>query len=90
MKIKVGINGMGRIGRALAKLAKAFGMEVHYRNRSKLKPDLEMGSIYHQSIKSLFLSGSSEKFEHVELAQISFGSTLPPSKFPPTATLIIK
>ena len=51
---KLGILGMGRIGRAVAKLAKAFGMEIHYHNRSKLNSDLEMGAIYHSSIKSLF------------------------------------
>ncbi len=51
---KLGILGMGRIGRALSKIAKAFGMEVHYRNRSRLSPEQEKGSIYHESIKSLF------------------------------------
>jgi len=51
---RLGILGMGRIGRAVAKLAKAFGMEIHYHNRSKLNPDLEMGAIYHENIKSLF------------------------------------
>ena len=51
---RLGILGMGRIGRAVAKLAKAFGMEIHYHNRSKLNSDLEMGAIYHSSIKSLF------------------------------------
>ncbi len=51
---RLGILGMGRIGRAIAKLAKAFGMEIHYHNRSKLNPDLEMGAIYHENIKSLF------------------------------------
>ena len=30
---RLGILGMGRIGRALAKIAKSFGMEIHYRNR---------------------------------------------------------
>ena len=51
---RLGILGLGRIGRAVAKLAKAFGMEIHYHNRSKLNSDLEMGAIYHSSIKSLF------------------------------------
>ena len=45
---------MGRIGRAVAKLAKAFGMIINYHNRSKLSPELEDGAIYHDSIKSLF------------------------------------
>ena len=51
---RLGILGMGRIGKTVAKLAKAFGMEIHYHNRSKLNSDLEMGAIYHSSIKSLF------------------------------------
>jgi lactate dehydrogenase-like 2-hydroxyacid dehydrogenase len=51
---RLGILGMGRIGRAVAKLSKPFGMEIHYHNRSKLTPELEEGAIYHENIKSLF------------------------------------
>ena len=51
---RLGIFGMGRIGRAVAKRAKAFGMEIHYHNRSKLSSDLEDGAIYHKTIKDLF------------------------------------
>ena len=51
---RLGILGMGRIGRAVAKLSRAFGMKIHYHNRSKLSADLENGAIYHGNIKSLF------------------------------------
>ena len=51
---KLGILGMGRIGRAVAKRAKGFGMEIHYHNRTKLPADLEDGAIYHKDLKSLF------------------------------------
>jgi glyoxylate reductase len=51
---KLGILGMGRIGRAVAKRARGFDMEIHYHNRTKLAAHLEEGAIYHDNIKSLF------------------------------------
>ncbi|GKY88266.1 2-hydroxyacid dehydrogenase [Sinisalibacter aestuarii] len=38
---KLGILGMGRVGQALARRARCFGMEVHYHNRRRLHPDIE-------------------------------------------------
>lgn len=50
---RLGIVGMGRVGRAFAAKARGFGMEVHYFNRSKLAPELEQGAIFHDTIESL-------------------------------------
>ena len=38
---RLGILGMGRIGQAVAKRARGFGMSIHYHNRNKLHPDIE-------------------------------------------------
>lgn len=38
---RLGILGMGRIGQAVARRAAAFGMQVHYHNRKRLRPDVE-------------------------------------------------
>ena len=50
---RLGILGMGRIGKKIAKIAKSLGMVIHYHNRSKLSPDKEDGATYHKDLKSL-------------------------------------
>lgn len=51
---RLGILGLGRIGRATAQRARAFGMEIHYHNRKRLSPELEAGAVYHNDIAGLF------------------------------------
>ncbi|MBY5935235.1 D-glycerate dehydrogenase [Tateyamaria omphalii] len=38
---RLGILGMGRIGQAVARRAAAFGMQVHYHNRRRLRSEIE-------------------------------------------------
>jgi glyoxylate reductase len=38
---RLGIVGMGRIGQALARRAKAFGLQIHYHNRKPVHPKIE-------------------------------------------------
>lgn len=42
----LGVVGLGGIGRAFAKRARAMGMEVQYYNRNRLTPELEQGARY--------------------------------------------
>ena len=50
---RLGILGMGRIGRAVADRARSFGMKIHYYNRTRLNKNLEKDAIYHKSLQSL-------------------------------------
>ena len=75
----LGIFGMGRIGRELAGMARGLGMTVHYRNRSRLAPELELGAVYHGDDASFlgaidFLSinapGGAETYHWLNAARI--------------------
>ena len=46
---RLGIFGMGRIGRELARLARGIGMTIHYRDVTQLPPALEDGAIFHDT-----------------------------------------
>ncbi len=44
---RLGIFGLGRIGRELAKMARGFDMDVHYLDQQRLPPELEHGATFH-------------------------------------------
>ena len=50
---RLGIFGMGRIGRAVAQRGRGFGMSIHYHNRSRLSEELEQGATFHETPESL-------------------------------------
>ena len=52
---RLGILGMGRIGQAVAKRAGVFGMQVHYHNRHRLRPETEgeLGATYWESLDQM-------------------------------------
>ena len=47
---RLGILGMGRIGRTVARRARGFDMEIHYHDRDRIPPDIEEGAIFHSDL----------------------------------------
>jgi glyoxylate reductase len=52
---RLGIVGMGRIGQAVARRARAFQMRIHYHNRRRVHPDIEaeLEATYHESLDQM-------------------------------------
>ena len=49
----LGIVGMGSVGQAVARRARAFGMQIHYVNPAELPQDIAGDSIYHRSLTDM-------------------------------------
>src|ERR1700742_4742696 len=52
---RLGIVGMGRIGQAVARRAKAFGLQIHYHNRRPVAPRIEeeLNATYWESLDQM-------------------------------------
>jgi glyoxylate reductase len=54
---RLGIVGMGRIGQAVARRARAFGLQIHYHNRRPVAPRIEeeLGATYWDSLDQMLM-----------------------------------
>ncbi len=54
---RLGIVGMGRIGQAVARRAKAFGLQIHYYNRRRVAPRIEeeLNATYWESLDQMLV-----------------------------------
>ncbi|TMJ54699.1 MAG: D-glycerate dehydrogenase [Alphaproteobacteria bacterium] len=50
---RLGIVGMGRIGQAVARRARAFGLQIHYHNRRRVSPHIEEELDYWESLDQM-------------------------------------
>ena len=52
---KLGIIGLGRVGQAIARRARAFGLSIHYHNRSRINPHVseELDATYWESLDQM-------------------------------------
>ncbi|WP_417828873.1 2-hydroxyacid dehydrogenase [Thalassospira sp.] len=62
---RLGIVGMGRIGRALARRAKGFGLSVHYHNRRRVHSDIE------EELDATYWESLDQMLAHVDIISVN-------------------
>ncbi len=70
---RLGILGMGRIGQAVARRASAFGMQIHYHNRRRLRPEVE------EQMEATFWESLDQMVARMDVISVNCPST--PSTF---------
>ncbi|MCF1709136.1 D-glycerate dehydrogenase [Tabrizicola sp. J26] len=70
---RLGILGMGRIGQAVARRAQSFGMQIHYHNRKRLRPEVE------QEVEATWWESLDQMLARVDILSINCPHT--PSTF---------
>ena len=66
---RIGIIGMGRIGTAVARRAKAFGLSIHYHNRKRVNPATE------EKLEATYWDSLDQMLARVDIVSINCPST---------------
>ncbi|MBY5442855.1 D-glycerate dehydrogenase [Rhizobium leguminosarum] len=66
---RIGIVGMGRIGTAVARRAKAFGLSIHYHNRKRVNPAVE------DELEATYWESLDQMLARVDIVSINCPST---------------
>ena len=67
---RLGIIGMGRIGRAVAQRARGFGITIHYHNRNRVHEDLET------SLEATYWEDLDQMLRHMDIISINTPHTV--------------
>ncbi|MEM8935963.1 MAG: D-glycerate dehydrogenase [Pseudomonadota bacterium] len=62
---KLGIIGLGRVGEAIAKRARAFGLSVHYHNRAPINPHIE------DALEATYWESLDQMLAHVDIISVN-------------------
>jgi glyoxylate reductase len=62
---RLGIIGMGRIGQALARRARAFGLSIHYHNRRRVPADIE------ETLSATYWSSLAQMLARMDIVSIN-------------------
>lgn len=66
---RIGIIGMGRIGTAVARRAKAFGLSIHYHNRKRVNPATE------EALEATYWDSLDQMLARVDIVSVNCPST---------------
>ena len=66
---RIGIIGMGRIGTAVARRAKAFGLSIHYHNRKRVNPATE------EELEATYWDSLDQMLARVDIVSVNCPST---------------
>ncbi|MGG7517440.1 2-hydroxyacid dehydrogenase [Allorhizobium undicola] len=66
---RIGIVGMGRIGTAVARRAKAFGLSIHYHNRKRVNPQTE------DELEATYWDSLDQMLARVDIVSVNCPST---------------
>lgn len=66
---RIGIVGMGRIGTAVARRAKAFGLSIHYHNRKPVSPEVE------EQLEATYWDSLDQMLARVDIVSVNCPST---------------
>lgn len=62
---KFGIIGLGRVGEAVARRARAFGLSIHYHNRNPINPHIE------EELEATYWDSLDQMLAHVDIVSVN-------------------